>query len=109
MEQVSRAVHGGDVTAFVSTLQRERWLLGEAYVEFQAGLIGAATLNDRGEIITALLNLDPALLRRQRRPNRKRSSLRSRMRRHTSFLYSPASGRCRTICRMRQAWATSRG
>ena len=68
MEQVSRAAHDGDVTAFVSTLQRERWLLGEAYVEFQAGLIGAATLNDRGEIIAALLDLDPALLRRQAPP-----------------------------------------
>jgi hypothetical protein len=68
MEQVSRAAHDGDVTTFVSTLQRERWLLGEAYVEFQAGLIGAATLNDRGEILTVLLNLDPALLRRQASP-----------------------------------------
>src|SRR6476659_286884 len=38
MERVSRAAHDGDVTAFVSTLQRERWLLAEAYVEFQVGL-----------------------------------------------------------------------
>ena len=30
MERVSRAAHDGDVTSFVSTLQRERWLLGEA-------------------------------------------------------------------------------
>ncbi len=65
MERVSRAAHDGDVTAFGSTLQRERWLLGEAYVEFQVGLIGAATLNDREAIIPALLDLDPALLRRQ--------------------------------------------
>lgn len=68
MEQVSRSAHDGDVTAFVSTLQRERWLRGEACVEFQAGLIGTATLNGRGEIITALLSLDPALLRRQAQP-----------------------------------------
>jgi ankyrin repeat protein len=68
MEQVSRAAHDGDVTAFVSTLQRERWLLGEAYLEFQAELVGAATLNDRGEIISAFLDLDPALLRRQVSP-----------------------------------------
>jgi hypothetical protein len=68
MEQVSRAARDGDVATFVSTFQRERWLLGEAYVEFQAGLIGAATLNDRGEIITALLYLEPALLRRQPPP-----------------------------------------
>jgi hypothetical protein len=68
MKQASQAAQDGDATAFVSTLQRERWLLGEAYVEFQATLIGAATLNDRGEIITALLDLDPALLRRQPPP-----------------------------------------
>ena len=37
MEQVSRAVHDGDLTAFVSTLQREPWLLGEAYVGFRLG------------------------------------------------------------------------
>ena len=68
MEQVSRAVHDGDLTAFVSRLQREPWLLGEACVWFQAELIGAATLNDRGEFITALLDLDPAILRRQPPP-----------------------------------------
>ena len=68
MGRGSRAAHDGDVTAFVSTLQREPWMLGEAYVEFQVGLIGAATLNDRGEIISALLDLDPALLRRQVSP-----------------------------------------
>jgi hypothetical protein len=65
MEEVTRAAHDGDVTMFVSTLQRERWLLGDACVEFQVGLIGAATLNDHGEIISALLDLAPALLRRQ--------------------------------------------
>jgi len=37
-------------------------------VEFQAELIGTATLNDRGAFITALLDLDPALLRRQLPP-----------------------------------------
>ena len=68
MEQVKRAVHDGDLTAFVSGLQREPWLLGEACVEFQSGLIGTATLNDRGEFIIALLDLDPALLRRQPPP-----------------------------------------
>lgn len=65
MEHVSRAAHDGDVTAFVSTLQRERWLLDEAYVEFQCRLVEAATLNDRLEIINALLDLEPALLRRR--------------------------------------------
>jgi len=82
MEQVSRAVcswsgHNtsvtspsgdSDLTAFVRLLQREPWLLGEAFVEFQAEIIGRATLNDRGEFITALLDLDPAILRRQPPP-----------------------------------------
>ena len=68
MEEVSRAAHDGDVTTFVSVLRRESWLLGQDHTEFQAGLVGAATLNDRGEIITALLSLDPALLRRQVSP-----------------------------------------
>ena len=43
MEQVKRAVHDSDLTAFVSGLHREPWLLGEACVEFQAELIGTAT------------------------------------------------------------------
>ena len=65
MEQVSRAVVDGDLTAFVGWLQRETWLLSEASVDFQDGMIGSASLNDRGEIIAALLDLDPAILRRQ--------------------------------------------
>ena len=68
IQQVKRAAHDGNLTAFVSALQREPWLLDEAYVEFQAGIIGQATLQDRGEFITALLDLDPALLRRQPPP-----------------------------------------
>jgi hypothetical protein len=68
MEQVSRAVVDGDLTAFVGWLQRGMWLLGEASVDFQNGMIGAASLNDRGEIIAALLDLDPAILRRQPPP-----------------------------------------
>ena len=82
MEQVSRAVCSwsghvtsvtspsgdSDLTAFVRLLQREPWLLGEAFVEFQADIIGRATLNDRGKFITALLDLDPAILRRQPPP-----------------------------------------
>ena len=82
MEQVSRAVCSwsgsvtsvtspsgdSDLTAFVRLFQREPWLLGEAFVEFQTGIIGRATLNDRGEFIVALLDLDPAILRRQPPP-----------------------------------------
>src|SRR5262245_30837267 len=39
-----------------------------SFVEFQVEIIGRATLNDRGEFITALLDLDPAILRRQPPP-----------------------------------------
>jgi Ankyrin repeats (3 copies) len=68
MEQVKRAVLDGDLTAFVRGLQREPWLLGEASVDFQAGLIGTATLNDGKAFIVALLDFDPAILRRQPPP-----------------------------------------
>jgi hypothetical protein len=68
MEQVMRAVHDGDLTAFVRGLQREPWLLGEAGVAFQVGLIERATLRDREAFIVALLDLEPALLRRQPPP-----------------------------------------
>jgi hypothetical protein len=68
MQQVQHAIHDGDLTAFVSGLQHEPWLLGEACVGFQTRLIEVATLHDRGKFITALLDLDPALLRRQPPP-----------------------------------------
>jgi hypothetical protein len=82
MEQVSRAVSSwnghetsvatpsgnSDLDAFVSLLHREPWLLGEPLVEFQAEIIGRATLKDRAEFITTLLDLDPAILRRQPPP-----------------------------------------
>ena len=82
MEQISRAVSSwsghvtsvtsptgnSDLAAFVRLIQGEPWLLGEAFVEFQAEIIGGATLNDRGEFITSLLELDPAILRRQPPP-----------------------------------------
>lgn len=68
IQQIKRAVHDGDLTAFLGWLQREPWLLGDASVEFQVELIGQATLQDRGPFITALLDLGPALLRRQPPP-----------------------------------------
>jgi hypothetical protein len=82
MEQVSRAVSSwsghetsvasprgsSDLTAFVRLLRREPWLLGDAYVAFQAEIIGRATLKNRGAFMAALLDLDPALLRRQPPP-----------------------------------------
>ena len=42
-------------------MQREPWLLGEAGVGFQVGLIERATLRDREAFIAALLDLEPAI------------------------------------------------
>jgi ankyrin repeat protein len=68
MERIVRAIHDNDLTAFVSGLQRESWLLDESYVWFQKGLIETAALNGRKEFIVALLDLDPAILRQQSSP-----------------------------------------
>ena len=68
MEQVTRALSKGDLTAFVRGLQHEPWLLGEAFVWFQVALISSATLNDREDFIVALLDLDPAVLHQQPPP-----------------------------------------
>jgi hypothetical protein len=61
IEQVSRSVEGDDLTAFVSGLRREPWLLGDAWLDFQNELMGCG----RAEFIAALLDLDPAILRRR--------------------------------------------
>jgi hypothetical protein len=82
MERVSRAVYSwsgsetslkeqrgdSDLPAFVSLLRREPWLLGDEFVEFQTQIIERSALHGRGEFITALLDLDPAILRRQPPP-----------------------------------------
>ena len=82
MERVNRAVYSwsgseaslkdrrgdSDLPAFVELLQRESWLLGEDFVEFQTRIIERAALQGRGEFITALLDLNPAILRRQPPP-----------------------------------------
>jgi hypothetical protein len=78
VEQVSRAISSysghetsvaspggdGDLTAFLRLLHPEPWLLGEAFVKFQVEIIERATLKNRGEFITALLDLEPAIMRR---------------------------------------------
>jgi hypothetical protein len=68
MGQVQRALHDGELAAFIRGLQREPWMLGEPFVWLQVALIGGAALNDREEFIVALLDLDPALLRQQPPP-----------------------------------------
>jgi ankyrin repeat protein len=63
MRQVVRAVHDGDITSFISGLRSEAWMLGDECVKFQVGLIERAVLRDREAFITALLDLNPAVLR----------------------------------------------
>jgi Ankyrin repeat len=65
MRQVVRALNHDDLTSFVEGLRRETWILGNARVRFQVGLIERAVLRDRPAFIHALLNLNPALLRRR--------------------------------------------
>ena len=68
MERIGRALHDGDLASFVDGLRREAWTLSDTYVTFQVRLIEVSTLNGRGEFITALLDLEPAILRRQPPP-----------------------------------------
>ncbi len=69
MGQVQRALDERDLAPFVGVLHREPWLRSDAHVAFQAELIETASFqNDRGEFIGALLDLDPAILRRQPPP-----------------------------------------
>ncbi len=64
MQQISIALRDGDLTAFVDGLRRDPWLLSDAHVKFQVGLVEgtAATLHDRAAFLEALLDLDPAVL-----------------------------------------------
>jgi hypothetical protein len=68
IDRVSRAAQDGDVTALTGALQQERQLLSDGWVDLQKELIETATFNDRGAIIAALLDLAPAILRRQPPP-----------------------------------------
>ena len=51
MQQVVRAIHDRDVTAFARGLQRDAWMLDDACVDFQVGLIDRATLHGQGAFI----------------------------------------------------------
>ncbi len=64
MQLIAQALHGNDLPAFVRELQREPWLLNDAWLDFQNGLIETASFNhDRGQFIAALSDLEPAILR----------------------------------------------
>lgn len=66
--EVGRALADDDVTAFLRGLEREPWLLGDAWVAFQSEFIAQAAFLGRGHFVTALLDRDPAILRRQPPP-----------------------------------------
>jgi len=57
MRQVVRALNDGDLTSFVGRLRGEPWILADACVTFQVGLIERAVLRDREAFITALIDL----------------------------------------------------
>jgi hypothetical protein len=83
MEHVSRSVYSwsgsetslkdrrgeSDLPTFVRLMDSEPWLLGETFVKFQTEIIERATLVGRGEFISALLDRNPAILRRQPPPS----------------------------------------
>ena len=68
MSRVMLAIHDDDLAVFTELLTREPALLGETHVEFQVGMVERATLRDRGAFIVRLLELGPALMRRNPRP-----------------------------------------
>ncbi len=82
MEQAIRAVYSwsgsetslkerrgkSDLSTFVEILDREAWLLGEEFVEFQKQIIERAAIQGLGEFIAALLDFNPAVLRCQPPP-----------------------------------------
>ena len=68
MGRIRNAARDGDLSAFVAGLRGDTWLLGDDYVDFQSGLIGQATVNGREQIIRALFDLHPAILRRSPPP-----------------------------------------
>jgi hypothetical protein len=69
MEQIRQAVHDRDLAAFVRRLEHEPWLLGDDWVDFQAGLIEMLAFQREPEtFVAAFLDLDPAVLRRRPPP-----------------------------------------
>jgi hypothetical protein len=69
MEQIRQAAHDRDLTAFVRRLEDEAWLLGDAWVDFQGGLIEMLAFQREPEnFIAAFLDLNPAILLRPAPP-----------------------------------------
>jgi hypothetical protein len=68
MRQLTQALDTGDLTAFRRWLEDEAWVLGPSFVNLQARLVERASWQDKGELIAALLERDPALLHAEPRP-----------------------------------------
>jgi ankyrin repeat protein len=64
MNRVASAIANGDLAGFQSMLADDPALLGDACVGFQVGLVERATLRDRADFLTAIIDLAPALARR---------------------------------------------
>ncbi|HUQ83640.1 MAG TPA: ankyrin repeat domain-containing protein [Gemmatimonadaceae bacterium] len=71
MYRVMLAIQDDDLATFEDLLTHEPWMLGESYVQFQVGMIERATMHDRGPFIAKLLQSNPAMLRRNPRPQSK--------------------------------------
>jgi ankyrin repeat protein len=63
-QHVMRAMDDGDLPSFVGLLERDAWLLSDAFVKFQIALVErtAVTFKDRAPFLKAFLDLDPAVL-----------------------------------------------
>jgi len=60
MEQISRSVQDDDADAFAARFRSEPWLLGDECIDLQNELLGCG----RAELVAALLDLDPVIVRR---------------------------------------------
>lgn len=58
-----------DLTRFIHLMRAEPWLLGDAFVDFQATIIERAALHGLGDFITALFDMTPAILQHQPAPS----------------------------------------
>jgi hypothetical protein len=64
IEQIRQAVHARDLTTFIRRVEREPWLLSDAWVSSQGDLIEMLAFQRSPEdFIAAFLDLDPAILR----------------------------------------------
>jgi hypothetical protein len=61
--RIDMAMRDDDFAAFINGFQRAPWLLGESEIPFQLHAIEQLAFHGRGAFITALFDLQPALLR----------------------------------------------